>query len=577
MTMALTRPRRSFRLSLLAARVALLVIPLVLLPATTTAQDLSISVDRPCVNPDDTFVTTFSVEDDGNDRSWYWLGVYEISNVNRMGRNRAVLDGEPDFWVWSCGVQDCDDNPRRGKIRLGRDRPGEWVDSSWPPRRGVYRSVLVNVVEDEEEPIPYVAGAVSEPFEISNFCGDIEEQDPEQDEGDEGSGNSDGDDSNNDDDDDDDDSNNDDASGDDGATNAEENDGDDSETDSEPVTTPPVIMPTPGMAAIVRNARADIAALITARGSLAALYLRMVFHDCVSGGCDGCINIESQENGGLRGAMISLRDVETKYRDQGLTRADLFVLASYVGVDMTLPGGDALNNPFIPFQHYGRVTCDSSRPTGGPDPELCSPNLGTDEIVDFFQEHFDFTPQETAAIMGAHTVGVLRRPILGFSGQNGWVPNNTRFDNEYYEELVGGGSTLERQIEGAPQWRQALVNNTDLPDLPDRFQWEGFPGGRRVVMLNTDVAMVRQLDDSNRNPTTGQVSCKFVNREPGNRPRCPGARRDVFDNMVTYRGDNQRFIDDFRDALIKMTDTGYRVSTCDSDGMCTMQKIAENL
>ena len=84
--------------------------------------------------------------------------------------------------------------------------------------------------------------------------------------------------------------------------------------------------------------------------------------------------------------------------------------------------------------------------------------------------------------------------------------------------------------------------------------------------------MVRQLDASNKHPTTGQVSCKFVRREPGDRPRCPAARSDVFDSMVTYRNNNQQFLNDFRDAMIKMTDTGYRVRACASDGMCELQR-----
>ena len=33
--------------------------------------------------------------------------------------------------------------------------------------------------------------------------------------------------------------------------------------------------------------------------------------------------------------------------------------------------------------------------------------------------------------MGAHTIGVMRRNVLGFDGRNGWTTNNLRFDNEY--------------------------------------------------------------------------------------------------------------------------------------------------
>lgn len=89
--------------------------------------------------------------------------------------------------------------------------------------------------------------------------------------------------------------------------------------------------------------------------------------------------------------------------------------------------------------------------------------------------------------------GVARRTILGFDGPFGWVPNNTRFDNQYYEELVGEGDSLVAQIEGAPQWRQVLVENNET-DLLDRWQWVGFPQGRQVIMLNRYVLLYDNHD-----------------------------------------------------------------------------------
>ena len=120
-----------------------------------------------------------------------------------------------------------------------------------------------------------------------------------------------------------------------------------------------------------------------------------------------------------------------------------------------------------------------------------------------------------------------------------------------------------------------MVNNSNFTDgtLPNRFQWEGFPGGRKVIMLNSDIAMVRQLDDTNKHNTTGEVFCKFVTRgptTPQQPARCPVARLDLFDPMVEYAHDNELFLHDFRDAMIKMTDTGYRVGTCDDDGICQL-------
>ena len=393
--------------------------------------------------------------------------MYRAGRVTRITEDQALLEGEPLLWVWSCGTQTCNDNFRRGRINLTFSN-GAWMTSDdaeneegwWPPRPGWYRTVLIQFIEGEEEPDQYVAKAVSEVFRIDEMCRDNDgvtnNDNTEESNGSEQGNTNNGETETDDGDDDDDDDNDgvtveeeeDDRDDDGGNTATDDNATEEEEEEEEEIDMTP---PPSGMAEVIQNARRDITNLISARGSLSALYLRMVFHDCVSGGCDGCINTLNPENGGLNGAMNSLTELVTQYRPQGLSRADLYVLASYVGVDMTLPGRDntTLNVPMmIPFTKYGRQDCVDPNPRRGPDPELCSPNLGTDEIVDFFHEHFDFTAQETAAIMGAHTVGILRRNILGFHGPNGWVPDNTRFDNQYYEELVGTGQSLERQLEG---------------------------------------------------------------------------------------------------------------------------------
>lgn len=71
-------------------------------------------------------------------------------------------------------------------------------------------------------------------------------------------------------------------------------------------------------------------------------------------------------------------------------------------------------------------------------------------------------------------------------------------------------------------------------------------------MLNSDVAMVRQLDESNVDSETGECLCKFVSRDPTDGPTCPVARMDLFEPMVRYAESNTRFLNDFRDAMIKV-------------------------
>lgn len=154
------------------------------------------------------------------------------------------------------------------------------------------------------------------------------------------------------------------------------------------------------MASVIAAAKTDIAHLILAEPSLAALFLRMVFNDCV-GGCDGCINLSNPSNGMLNVAMETLAPIVAEYEPRGLSRPDIWVLASYTGVEMSMP-----QDSFLPFQFstIGRQSCDAADMTQGPNPEMCSPNMGTDDILTFFRSNFGFTPRETAAIMGAHTM-----------------------------------------------------------------------------------------------------------------------------------------------------------------------------
>ena len=153
---------------------------------------------------------------------------------------------------------------------------------------------------------------------------------------------------------------------------------------------------------LIASAKNDIIALIRERKVLAAQYLRQIFHDCVGGACDGCINTNNIDNGGLRGSMGSIRALEQKYAPD-LSRADLWVLASFVGVEQTMPESGDGDRVEMPFHFYGREDCEDGMDQG-PNPPLCSPNLGTEEVLDFFAKEFNFDAQETAAIMGSHTM-----------------------------------------------------------------------------------------------------------------------------------------------------------------------------
>jgi hypothetical protein len=93
---------------------------------------------------------------------------------------------------------------------------------------------------------------------------------------------------------------------------------------------------------------------------------------------------------------------------------------------------------------------------------------------------------------------------------------------DYYHELIGGTSaqdSLTTNIDGAPNWQKSTERNGN--GMPDRNVWTGFPGGTKIVLLNADVALVRELNSTNMD-ANGKVSCNF--RQEG---RCPVNTRAI--------------------------------------------------
>ena len=144
--------------------------------------------------------------------------------------------------------------------------------------------------------------------------------------------------------------------------------------------------------------------------------------------------------------------------------------------------------------------------TRGPHRDLPGPHLDTHQLLDFFNTEFGFVePWETVAIMGAHTIGVLARENSGFDGPNGWLGNTNRFNNGYYNNLIGGTLTdfqngnFEAMMQ-ASNWQQDFIDNTAI-GTPNRWEWERPRNtGGHFVMINSDIALVRDLS----NDGTGQ-------------------------------------------------------------------------
>jgi hypothetical protein len=255
----------------------------------------------------------------------------------------------------------------------------------------------------------------------------------------------------------------------------------------------------------------------------------------------------------------------------------------------------------------------------GPHRDLPKPDFTTHEVFEYFRENFGFGMEQTVALMGGHSLGTLSRDNSGFDGPQGWVTNNNRLSNDYYQQIVGGRDAdeievikdvdIENLIEDvdiedlieelgiedlverlarAPQWTQNFVNNSD-PSItgrgPDRFQWER--KGRRgrgkgpgtIIMLNSDIALTRNLTGHLETPgseTTGEADCKFS--DPTSKPnQCPIAKASLL-IAAKYKFNNTKFLVDFSDVYNKVLVQGYNTSTTCVTEPClqTEEPLTEN-
>jgi hypothetical protein len=347
---------------------------------------------------------------------------------------------------------------------------------------------------------------------------------------------------------------------------------------------------------LVNGAAADLRAIIEDNPLLGPKFVRLGFHDCV-GFCDGCVDMSFIDNLGLDVPIEALEPITAKYErlDLGFTRADIWALSALVAADYhqeqneEFEESDRVN---FQMQFIGRQNCEdrfNNRCFGedgvtqrecsamaGPFHHLPMANTKTHDLFAFFAEEFGFSDRETVALMGAHTLGRLARENSGIEAPNGWVRDNNLLDNEYYFELVGGNETspLEDLIELAPPWLRVLEDNSDNPPFPDMALWEAFPPNttdptqtERIVMLNIDIALVRELSDDNMDEF-GRVSCSFTNTIGGGTvPRCPHAERSI-GIAAEYLFDNELWLNDFMHVYHKMLNHGCTDAIFCNGGLC---------
>jgi len=242
---------------------------------------------------------------------------------------------------------------------------------------------------------------------------------------------------------------------------------------------------------------------------LLANVVRLAFHYCVGdGGCDGCINLSQPDNAGLEVSVDYLDAKVDAWMDAGLSKADLYALASMVAANMAL-GNAGWESDLSNFE-IGRTDCED------PNDEDLFPDAHGSPFG-FFADNFGFTARETTVIFGAHTLG---RAQVGNSGfQNFWVNNPLELGNDFYQ-----------RIEDNP-WRQESVG--------DLFQWDQ----NGLMALNADMFLVRDL---NIGADGRELTCA------NNFNRCPDADTlEIVEFFTTNQGETQ-FQAEFKEVYTKM-------------------------
>ena len=153
------------------------------------------------------------------------------------------------------------------------------------------------------------------------------------------------------------------------------------------------------------------------------------------------MDLENPSNFGLDIPIEALESVVQDHEDLalGFSRADIWALAALVGADVSQ------RRPLVDFslETIGRINCEDAgnpcldfdnevtpcTPERGPHRELPLADITTADLFHFFSSEFGFNVQETVALMGAHTIGVLTRENSGFDGQDGWVVDDLVLDN----------------------------------------------------------------------------------------------------------------------------------------------------
>lgn len=106
-------------------------------------------------------------------------------------------------------------------------------------------------------------------------------------------------------------------------------------------------------------------------------FLRLAFHDCVGGTCDGCVRLDDPDNKGLREPMEALKDCQKDFNYE-VSRADCWAMAGIAASEAAAAKDPSIINgtiapPDYDFTYIGRCDCEDADDIGDGGPERKMP------------------------------------------------------------------------------------------------------------------------------------------------------------------------------------------------------------
>jgi len=235
------------------------------------------------------------------------------------------------------------------------------------------------------------------------------------------------------------------------------------------------------------------------QAEFAGCLLRMAGHDFMdyydgSGGSDACTDMHAADNAGLLACLVEgewdykVHDVYAKYCTE-VSLADFLVLAAEASMDWTRRLATRRFNELdnIAFKwrfKYGRETSTSC-----PDAEhqLPNPEHGCSEVERVFVKNLGLSWEESAALMGVHTLGRAR---LENSGYDGWWSdpiNSRKFNNHFFVSMLANGWMPDVALNGNKDKNQWIISNENFKSKD-----------AKVMMLNSDLCLAFTFDHDSK-------------------------------------------------------------------------------